>query len=116
MLVLNKVDLCPYERLSPEARHAIESCAAELGTEPAQVLQMSNVSEEGVALVKNTACDALLTARVEAKLGGTSAGPSRLNDVMARLTVAMPKGAQEKEVWMPESVRRARCGLYRSVY
>ena len=58
--------------------------------------------------LKHVACDKLLEARVESKL---SAGRVK-DDVMARLTVAIPKPRdnRSREVSIPESVRALRVG------
>lgn len=100
MLVANKTDVTPYEELPSNKRAMIEEAA---GRASAQVIPMSNVSEENVSQLKITACDKLLEARVDAKL---TAGKLR-GDVMARVTVVQPKPRDGvvREVSIPESVR-----------
>lgn len=99
MMVANKTDVVPYEDLSPEMRHRIEETARLAG---AEVIPMSNVSEENIAKLKVTACDKLLEARVDSKL---SAGRIK-NDVMSRITVALPKrrDAVQRDAFIPETV------------
>lgn len=84
MMVANKTDVMPYERLSANTKAAIESCAKASG---AELITMSNVSEDGVSALKMKACDKLLEARVDAKL---STGRVK-DDVMSRITVAQPR-------------------------
>jgi len=100
MMVANKTDVLPYESLSQAARNSIEEVATRAD---AELITMSNVSEENVMALKNRACDKLLEARVDAKL---SAGRMK-DDVMSRITIAMPKlrkGAKPRETFIPESV------------
>lgn len=100
LMVANKTDVIPYEELSANARASIEECAAASG---AQLITCSNISEENISLVKNTACDKLLEARVDAKL---AAGRVK-DDIMSRVTVAMPKPRDgvKREAFVPESVK-----------
>ena len=101
MMVANKTDVVPYEKLSLKARTAIEECAKNAG---AQLIPMSNVSDENIGKLKTMACDKLLEARVDAKL---SSGKVK-NDIMSRVTVAMPKPRDNvtREAFIPESVLR----------
>lgn len=99
MMVANKTDVVPYESLSAAARARIEEVAARAN---AELIPMSNISEENVSKLKTTACDKLLEARVDSKL---SAGKIR-SDVLARITVATPKPRDSltREVCIPDSV------------
>ena len=105
IMVANKIDVVPYSALSDAQRNAIEETAKKAH---AEVIPMSNISEENVSSLKTTACDKLLEARVEAKV---SAGRMK-DDVMSRITVATPKprDAVKREPHIPESVLRARHG------
>lgn len=105
MIVANKTDVIPYESLSAAHRNAIEEVAAAAG---AELISMSNISEENISQLKTRACDKLLEARVESKL---SAGRLK-DDVMARITVAMPKKRDNavREAFIPESVLASRAG------
>lgn len=102
VLVANKTDVIPYDKLSANTKAAIESCAKEAG---AELITMSNVNEEGVSALKTRACDKLLEARVEAKL---STGRVK-DDVMSRITVAQPKKRDGKTrgSFIPDSVSGA---------
>jgi nucleolar GTP-binding protein len=84
MIVANKTDVIPYEKLSADARARIEEVALKAG---AEVVPMSNVCEENISTLKTTACDKLLEARVDSKL---SLGKVK-DDVLSRITVAQPK-------------------------
>ena len=99
MMVANKIDVCPYESLSAQQRAEIEETARDAG---AELIHMSNVSEENVGLLKTTACDKLLEARVDAKLSGGRVK----DDVMARVTVSIPQPRDEvvRGAFIPESV------------
>jgi nucleolar GTP-binding protein len=65
---------------------------------------MSNISEENISQLKITACDKLLEARVDSKL---SQGKVK-NDVMSRITVAIPKPRDtiKRDVCIPDSVKQ----------
>ena len=101
MMVANKTDVIAYDNLSAEKRALIEDVAREGN---AEVLPMSNVSEENVDKLKVTACDKLLEARVDAKLSASRVK----NDVLSRITVAVPKprDGQVRGAYIPESVQR----------
>jgi nucleolar GTP-binding protein len=97
LVVVNKIDVVAFEALSPENRALVEGLVSGSGVE---MMQMSNVSEQGVSAVKNRACDLLLQARVDARLSGRKTA-----DVLNRLTVA---GAEtETEPFIPDSVQAA---------
>eukprot|EP01039_Chlorochromonas_danica_P010887 gene10887-12101_t len=99
-IVANKTDVLPYDKLSAEMKARIEQTAATAG---AQLMPMSNISEENISAVKVAACDTLLEARVDSKL---AAGRLK-GDAMARLTVVTPKPRDGKvrEAWIPETVQ-----------
>lgn len=99
MMVANKTDVVAYEALPAHTRAAIEECAR---SAKAELIPMSNVSEENISRLKTAACDKLLEARVDAKL---SAGRVK-DDVMSRITVAVPKprDSARRTVHIPESV------------
>ena len=99
LMVANKTDVMPWDSLAPNARASIEECAAAAG---AQLITCSNISEENISLVKTTACDKLLEARVDSKL---AAGRVK-DDIMSRVTVAMPKARDgvKRSAFIPETV------------
>jgi len=99
MMVANKTDVVPYENLPAKTRAAIEECARKAG---AELVPMSNVSEENISKLKVTACDKLLEARVESK---SSSGRLK-DDILSRITVAIPKPRDSvaRDAWVPDSV------------
>jgi nucleolar GTP-binding protein len=101
IIVANKIDVLPWESLPKDTREKIERVAK---LAKAEVIPMSNVSEENISQLKITACDKLLEARVDAKL---SQGKMK-SDVMSRITVATPKPRDgvKREVFIPESVKQ----------
>jgi len=84
---LNKIDRVTLENLRSDAKILIEK----LGDEHVTLLPMSSLTEEGVAQVKEYACEKLLNMRVDAKLG-----TMRREDVLSRLHVAMPAPRDDK--------------------
>jgi len=106
LIVVNKIDVQPWESLSSEHKSLIEQQVEE-GT---SLMFMSNVSEQGVSDVKNAACDKLLAARVESRVSG-----NKHESVMNRLQVftPAPRDGITREACIPESVRRAQeAGTY----
>jgi nucleolar GTP-binding protein len=99
MVVANKTDVMPYDRLPAATRAAIEETARAAG---AELIPMSNISEENISVLKCTACDKLLEARVDAKLSASRVK----DDVLSRITVALPKprDGAVREAYIPESV------------
>ena len=119
MVVVNKTDVAPVEGLPKEDRELLDVMAAEAArvsagaapgvapdpsAPPPTLLTMSTLADIGVADVKAAACDALLAARVEAKLAGR-----RVERVAARLHVATPspRGPPRPPI-IPASVLAAR--------
>jgi nucleolar GTP-binding protein len=99
MLVANKIDVMPYEQLSAHHRNAIENAAKAAS---AELIPMSNISEENISKLKITACDKLLETRVDSKL---AAGRVK-DDIMSRVTLVVPKPRDniKREPFIPESV------------
>jgi len=99
LVVATKCDVKRIEDLSPEGKALIEGMEA-------QIVTMSNMTDEGVSFVKETACDKLLDARVQMKVSGKKA-----NDILAKLHVATPvpkANAQERAPTIPQSVIESR--------
>lgn len=99
IIIANKIDVIPYESLSSSIRLRIEEVVKKAN---AELIPMSNISEENVSFLKTTACDKLLEARVDAKL---SVGKVK-DDVMARISVAIPKPRDNiaREAFIPSTV------------
>lgn len=105
-IVLNKMDIKPFEDLEPELQEEVNSLAKSGDVE---ILRASCATQEGVQEVKNLVCERLLTERVAQKLkaGTTSNGSmgSRLTEVMQRIHVAQPMGGVTRESFIPEAVK-----------
>jgi len=87
-IVANKVDIKKIADLSEEDQELFK----QFTDDNVQVIETSTVTEEGIMDVKNQACDALLTQRVEAKMKG-----KKVVDVINRLHVAVPVKRDDKE-------------------
>lgn len=88
-VMLNKIDITPFEQLTPENQEMINEF---LKTEGVKFYKTSNVSKEGIMDMRNAACDELLVQRVEAKLRGRQA-----DNILNRVYVAQPKKRDEVE-------------------
>lgn len=86
--VATKSDLRKYDQLSDEEKKLVNSILSDRNL---KLHDMSNISEDGISNVKNTACDELLQFRVEKKLKG-----KKVNDVMNRIHVATPVPRDDK--------------------
>lgn len=102
ILVVNKIDVQPWETLEAGKKSMIESMAE---TSNCTIMCMSNVTETNVSEVKNAACDKLLAARVDSRIGS-----KKVDDVMNRLQVFQPsaRDGRVREAFIPESVQIAR--------
>lgn len=102
VVVINKIDAQPYDTLEPKKKALIEDMIAKCPSK-CTLLEMSNVSEEGVSKVKNTACDLLLASRVDARVSN-----NKVNHVMNRLQVftPTPRDNAVRDAYIPESVQR----------
>lgn len=99
MLVINKIDVTRLDDLTPDTRALVQEI---IDSEDVQCVQVSCYSEEGVMDLKNKACDALLSQRVDAKLRG-----NKINTIINRIHVAQPKPRDEvvREPFIPEAVK-----------
>jgi len=108
LIVVNKIDQQPWNTLDADKKNLIE----ELVENNTNLIEMSNVSEEGVSLVKATACDKLLAARVDSRVSG-----SRVEHILNRLQVFTPAPRDDvvREINIPKSVLDSQVdGTYRS--
>lgn len=103
LVVLNKIDVMKPEQLSQEEMSLIK----EIVTGNAKLMTMSTMTEEGIAEVKQTACDLLLSQRVEQKVASKD-----MKNILNRLHVAIPKPRDEKvrAPSIPESVLQEKSG------
>ncbi|XP_042478580.1 nucleolar GTP-binding protein 1-like [Macadamia integrifolia] len=116
VIVCNKTDLQPLDKLSEEDMKLVMEMKAEAmktvigqGGEATDsdgvLLTMSTLTEEGVIAVKNAACERLLNQRVELKMKS-----KKINDCLNRFHVALPKKRDEKErpPCIPQAVLEAK--------
>lgn len=94
LIVMTKVDIQPLATLKKEDREAIENLAR---TEGMEMVEMSNISGEGLGKVKQVACEMLLKQRVEEKLAKSG---KKLDNVLNRLHIAQP--SKEMLKYIPE--------------
>ncbi|KAN0000950.1 hypothetical protein ACTFIZ_001414 [Dictyostelium cf. discoideum] len=103
LVVLNKIDARRPEDVPEDDWKLIQSLAdpARGGIGGTHLIPMSNLTEEGIAKVKDTACSILFEERVEKKLKST-----RIEKEIHRLHLAQPQ-VRDKKVrapCIPESV------------
>lgn len=90
VIVLNKTDLKPFNNLLQDDKNLIENMAKENNT---YLIQMSNMSGDGVSDVKSSACDILTEFRFANKKKTERA----LGDnVLDKIYVAQPTGRGER--------------------
>ncbi|XP_075219203.1 nucleolar GTP-binding protein 1 [Lycorma delicatula] len=100
MVVCNKVDIVRPEDLSEEKKLALQV----FENNGIPVFTMSTITEEGVAYVKEQACETLLAFRVENKIHA-----KKVDGILNRLTVAIPKNIHcERKPCIPDGVREKR--------
>ncbi|KAJ3809886.1 P-loop containing nucleoside triphosphate hydrolase protein [Lentinula aff. lateritia] len=99
LLVINKIDVTRLEDLNADSRALVQEI---IDSEDVQCVQVSCYSEEGVMDLKNKACDALLTARVENKIKG-----SKINTIINRIHVAQPKARDDvvRTPFIPDAIK-----------
>ena len=105
LIVCNKSDLMRLDGLDSEARGLVEGLVVGSGGS-VRLLEMSNMSTDGVSSVMQAGCDLLLTHRVEKKMSNSK----RLTEVMNRISVAQPIKRDDKPrpVSIPSSVLQRR--------
>lgn len=99
VIVLNKTDLKPYNTVSQEDRLLIENMVKENNT---YLIQMSNISGDGVSDVKSSACDILTEFRFANKKKTERAIG---DNVLEKIYVAQPsgRGDRTRKVNVPDS-------------
>ncbi len=100
VIVLNKTDLKPYSSILHEDKNLIENMVKENNT---YLIQMSNLSGDGVSDVKSSACDILTEFRFANKKKTERAIG---DNVLDKIYVAQPTGRGERtrQVNVPNSV------------
>lgn len=101
MIVLTKIDLRKFTDVDAPSKIAIEKLAKEAN---AYLIQMSNISGDGINDVKSKACDILLDYRLTQK----SKDPKKEQGILNRLHIAEPKKRDDvvRPAHIPESVVR----------
>jgi nucleolar GTP-binding protein len=99
VIVLTKSDLVKYNEMEAGHRKKIEDLAKETN---AFLIQMSNISGDGINDVKAKACDILLDFRLTQK----AKDPKKAETIMSKLHVSQPRKRDNKErdVFVPETV------------
>lgn len=120
VIVLNKIDVQSYDTLDVEKRTLIEDLVNEQQQQQSSggsgsdgnsnsnnvtMLQMSNLTDVGVSMVKNIACDKLLASRVDNRVA-----TNKSDSVMNRLQVFYPTARDGivRESYIPDSVLKER--------
>ncbi|KAL5718183.1 hypothetical protein ACHQM5_011116 [Ranunculus cassubicifolius] len=116
IIVCNKTDLMPLDKLpeddmklvmemKSEAMKTVIGQGGEATDDNGVLVTMSALLEDGVIDVKNAACERLLNQRVEVKMKS-----KKINDVLNRFHVAIPKQRDQKErpPCIPQAVLEAR--------
>jgi len=110
-VVINKIDVTRPEELDEARREMLEAFKQENSTEHGgnvEFVMLSCLSEEGVMDVRNAACDALLSHRVESK-----EKTKRVENVANRIRVAQPKtrDGTTREAFIPDAVKKRQAAL-----
>ena len=104
LIVANKTDLRKLEQLQPDEKALVDSMLA--NRPDSKILQMSNMTEQGITQVLHQACDMLLAHRIEKKLASTTKMAELSNRLM--ITTPTPRDNKERPVSIPPSVLAAR--------
>lgn len=97
-LVINKIDTMRLTDLDPERAELVRSVFEDGSVHKVEI---STFTDEGVMELKNTACETLLTARVENKMRG-----AKMNSMLNRIHVAQPlrRDDIERTPYIPQAV------------
>jgi nucleolar GTP-binding protein len=87
LLVMSKIDVVRPDQLNAVDKARIDDV---ISSGDITVVQMSTYTDEGVMDVKKTACDKLLSLRVEQKMKG-----QKINDVLQKLHLAQPSARDD---------------------
>lgn len=112
VLILNKIDVLPYENLSDEYKKILTNAAQENNT---YMIKMSNISNVGVVDVKSKSCDILLEYR---KVNVTKSLKPNSKDILDnKIYVAQPnkRDNKERKPLIPDSVIQERKTREKSV-
>jgi len=100
VICLTKIDLQTYADLHPEEKEKIEQLAK---ISNAYLIQMSNITKDGIEDVKTKACNILLDHRLTQK----AKDPKKAEAILNRLHIAEPKKRDNlaRPECIPDSVR-----------
>jgi len=103
VVVINKIDVCRLSDIGEAEQRQIRALVD--GVEGARLVEISTLQNIGVAELKETACELLLTHRLDFKVRH-----KKYDDLQNRLYVAMPvkRDEKEREVFIPDSVRQSK--------
>jgi nucleolar GTP-binding protein len=107
VLVCSKSDLKTIEQMPKEDREKIESLLEQHAN--AKMLSLSTLTETGITTVLNTACDMLMSQRLERKMKHLTAGQSnKMNEIANRLVITRPvmRDNKVRAVSIPETVHK----------
>jgi nucleolar GTP-binding protein len=97
IMVLNKTDVKPYNQLDDSDKSLLERLAQEHNT---YLIQMSNISGDGVADVKKTACEILCEYRVS-KHGNKPTSILQADNISDSVYIAQPKHIRDNRKRKP---------------
>jgi nucleolar GTP-binding protein len=95
VICLTKIDIQKFEELDAKERGMIEALAKQAN---AYLIQMSNITKQGIENVKTKACDILLDHRLTQK----AKDPKKAEAILNRLHIAEPKKRDNYE--RPENI------------
>ncbi|ODQ79744.1 hypothetical protein BABINDRAFT_161449 [Babjeviella inositovora NRRL Y-12698] len=100
LVVINKTDIIKPADLDADKQALLETMKELPGVE---IMETSCYEEDNVMVVRNKACEKLLTARIEQKLKGSA----RVSNVLNKIHVAQPAARDDikREAHIPEAVR-----------
>ena len=100
-LVINKIDAAKLEDLDEDKSNMVRSVIEESHGK-IKMIEISTFTDHGIMDLKQQACDALLSSRVDTKIRGPKA-----DSILNRLHVATPlkRDDIERAPYIPESVR-----------
>lgn len=105
LVILNKTDIRKVSDLSPTEKQLIESMKDVDGDNKVQFIETSCATRDGVDTARASACDLLLTKRVETKV---SAG--KADSLRNRLHVTSVVAPTSRPAFIPPTVLKARSG------
>lgn len=99
LVVVNKTDIIRPQDLDPQRQELMKTITDLPGVE---LLETLCIEEDNVMVVRNRACEKLLTARIDKKLLGLN----RVNNVLNKIHVARPapRDDLDRDAYIPDAV------------